>query len=81
VPVNGLRLTERTSGVELAFRGGAWTSGSLRATEILVGGTKVVGNQGAAVGDPAGGSVIDTQSRIAIAQILTVLRGHGLITP
>ena len=25
VPVEGMRLTERASGVELAFRGGAWT--------------------------------------------------------
>ncbi len=27
-PVEGMRLTDRTFGVELAFRGGNWTSGS-----------------------------------------------------
>ena len=42
-PVEGMRLTERGSGVELAFRGGAWTSGSLRASEVVIGGQKVVG--------------------------------------
>ena len=30
----GMRLTDRSS-VELAFRGGAWTSGSMRANEVV----------------------------------------------
>ena len=42
-PVEGMRLTERSSGVELAYRAGAWTSGSLRASEVTVGGGKGLG--------------------------------------
>lgn len=80
-PVEGMRLTDRVSGVELAFRGGAWTSGSIRASEVLVGGTKVVGARGAAIADAAGGSTIDSQARTAVAQILAALRTHGLIAP
>ena len=80
-PVEGMRLTDRTSGVELAFRGGAWTSGSIRASEVLVGGTKVLGVRGPAIADPAGGSTIDLQARAAVAQILAALRTHGLIAP
>ena len=80
-PVEGMRLTDRASGVELAFRGGAWTSGSVRASEVVVAGNKVVGARGAAIADAAGGSTIDTQARAAIAQILGALRTHGLIAP
>lgn len=80
-PVEGMRLTDRASGVELAFRGGAWTSGSIRASEVLVGGTKVLGTRGAAIPDAAGGTTIDTQARAAIALTLAALRTHGLIAP
>jgi hypothetical protein len=79
VPVEGMRLTERGSGVELAFRSGAWTSGSLRASEVVIGAQKVVGPRQPAVADPTGGAVIDAPARLAVAQILAALRAHGLI--
>jgi len=78
-PVEGMRLTERTTGVELAFRGGAWTSGSMRASEVAIGGLKVLGTRGPVIADPAGGTTIDTQTRLVVAQILAALRTHGLI--
>ncbi len=78
-PVEGMRLTERTSGVELAYRGGAWTSGSVRASEIVIAGQKVVGARGSAIADASGGTTVDTQARAAVAQILAALRSHGLI--
>jgi hypothetical protein len=78
-PVEGMRLTERGSGLELAYRDGLWTSGSLRASEVLIGGQRVLGARQAAVADPAGGTVVDTQGRLAITQILAALRAHGLI--
>jgi hypothetical protein len=46
---------------------------------VAIGGQKVVGPRQAAVGDPAGGSVIDVQARQAVAQMLAALRAHGLI--
>ena len=78
-PVEGMRLTERGSGLELAYRDGLWTSGSLRASEVLIGAQRVLGARLAAVADPAGGTVVDTQGRLAITQILAALRAHGLI--
>lgn len=80
-PFEGLRLTDRISGTELAFRGGAWTSGSIRASEVLVNGVKVVGARGTAIADVAGGTTIDTQARAAVALMLGALRTHGLIAP
>ncbi len=79
VPVEGMRLTERTSGVELAFRGGSWTSGAVRASEVSIGGLKVLGARAPAIADPAGGTSIDTQARAVLGQILAALRTHGLI--
>jgi hypothetical protein len=52
------------------------------ATSLFRGGTKVVGAQGAAVADAAGGVVIDAEARTAINTLLARLRaatGHGLI--
>jgi hypothetical protein len=79
IPAEGMRFVERSTGLELAYRDGAWTSGSSRASEVLVGGVKVVGARQAAIADPAGGTVVDSQARTAIAQILSSLRSHGLI--
>ena len=79
MPVEGMRLTERASGVELAFRGGAWTSGVLRASEVAIDGLKVLGSRGSLIAEAAGGTTIDTQARLVVAQILTTLRTHGLI--
>jgi hypothetical protein len=78
-PVEGMRLVERSTGLELAYRDGAWTSGSARASEVLVGGVKVVGARQAAIADAAGGTVVDSQARAAVAQVLSTLRAHGLI--
>lgn len=44
-----------------------------------VGGTKVVGAQGAAVPDAVGGITIDTEARAALNALLARLRAHGLI--
>ena len=50
------------------------------ADGLVVGGTQVVGSQAGAIGDPAGGVTIDLQCRAAVTQILSALRGHGLIS-
>jgi hypothetical protein len=49
------------------------------ATEYRVGGTKVVGAQGAAVADAAGGATVDTEARAALNALLARLRTHGLL--
>jgi len=78
-PVEGMRLTERGSGVEFAFRDGAWTSGSIRGSEVVIGGAKLVGDRLPPIAGPVGGSAIDTEVRTAVGQILSALRTHGLI--
>jgi len=78
-PVEGIRLTLRSSGVDFHFWNGAWRSGSVRADELVIGGVRVVGSAAAAIADPAGGTGVDANARICIGQILAALRGHGLI--
>lgn len=47
-----------------------------------VDGNKVVGNRAGPVSSPTGGSVVDTQCRAALTDLLAILRpaGHGLIS-
>lgn len=78
-PVDGLRLVDRVTGIELLHRGGAWSEGSTRANEVVIGGAKVVVARQPAIADASGGAVIDVAARAVTAQILTVLRAHGLI--
>jgi hypothetical protein len=78
-PVEGMRIVDRASGEIVEHRGGAWEAGIARALEYQVGGVTVVRQRQPAIADPAGGGVIDTQGRAAIASILSMLRTHGLI--
>jgi hypothetical protein len=61
------------------FRSGAWELGTLRGSSLIIGGQEVVGARAAAIAAPTGGSTVDTEARVAIGEILTALRGHGLI--
>ena len=74
-----MRLTDCGSEVQLAYLGWAWTSGSVRANEILIGGEQVVGIRQPAIADAIGGSVVDSQVRAVVGEILGALRAHGLI--
>lgn len=61
------------------YSGGGWTTGRIVGTRLVLDGKPVVGARGAAIAVPAGGSVIDVEARAALATILAMLRGHGLI--
>lgn len=52
---------------------------SINAISYKVGNTKVVGSQQPTISNPAGGSVVDVESRSAISNIITTLKNHGLI--
>ncbi len=78
-PVEGMRLTDRGTGVELAYRDGAWTSGSIRGSEVVIGGLKVVASQLPPIAGAVGGATVDAEARAAVGQILFALRTHGLI--
>jgi hypothetical protein len=53
--------------------------GIIDASALRASGTKVVGSQGAAVADAAGGAVVDTEARTALNALLSRIRDHGLI--
>ncbi len=78
-PVEGLRLTVRATGVGFEYWEGAWRTGSVRATELLIDGVKVVGSARPAIAAPAAGTTIDANARVCISEILGALRAHGLI--
>ena len=78
-PVEGIRLTARATGLDVSYRDGAWVTGIVRAEELVIGGSRVVGTAGAAITNPAGGTTIDAGARSCLGEILSALRLHGLI--
>ncbi len=56
-----------------------WALGSVNATELKIDDLKVVGARQAAIGFPAGGTVVDTEARLALSAVIAALRTHGLI--
>jgi hypothetical protein len=78
-PVEGTTAYVRSLSVWASFRGGAWELGFVRGSNVTIGGLQVVGPRASAIVAPSGGSVVDTEARSAVGQILTALRQHGLI--
>ena len=78
-PVSGLTAFVKSATTSIAYVGGAWELGSVRADRILVGGQQVVGARGTAIAAPSGGPTADAEARAAIGSILAALRLHGLI--
>lgn len=78
-PVVGLRVIVKTSGATATYMPGGWEVGTLRGSQLVVEGEQVVGARAAAVADPAGGTVIDSEARTAVAGMLSAMRQHGLI--
>lgn len=79
VPTDGMSAMVRTSGGMAVYRNGSWEIGQLRGSEVIVDGQKVVGARGATIASPAGGTMVDTEARAAIGEILAAMREHGLI--
>jgi hypothetical protein len=77
--IDGVRLLDRSSGQMIARRAGAWEMGIVRAQEVRINGQAVVRGRQAAVPNPAGGSVVDTECRAALSSLLAAARAHGLI--
>jgi hypothetical protein len=78
----GLSHEFQINGVTTALinSAGVDVTGNVNASgEYRVDGTKVLGNQQAAIADPAGGATVDTEGRAATASILAALRAHGII--
>ncbi|MGH8526049.1 MAG: DUF2793 domain-containing protein [Gammaproteobacteria bacterium] len=78
-PIEGAQLLVRSTGETMLRRNGSWEEGIVRAREVQVGGLTVLSARQASIPAPAGGSVIDPESRSAITAILSTLQAHGLI--
>lgn len=78
-PTDGMEVGVGAAGLRAAWRGGVWTVGVVTADRILIDGRQVVGARQPAISDPAAGSTIDAESRVAIGAVLRALRAHGLI--
>ena len=74
-----MSLLVKSSGIFATYRSGGWEIGTLRASRVVMDGEQVVGPRLAAIANPAGGSTVDAEARLALEQILSVLRQHGLI--
>ena len=79
-PLMGIALVEKTSGMAVAYGPLGWETGIVRASRVLVNGQQVVGQQAGAIAEPVGGGVVDTEARTVIAEMLSALRQHGLIS-
>ena len=78
-PREGMTAWSLADRRDVRFTGGAWVTGDIRGTRVIVEGVKVVGPQAAAIAAPAGGTTIEKEARAAVAAVLAMLRGHGLI--
>ena len=78
-PSEGMRVYVKVSETMAVFRAGEWEVGSVRCSEVIVGGQKVIGARGAAIASATGGSTVDIEARAVINEILAGLRAHGLI--
>lgn len=78
-PAEGITVVDRSSGEAVVWRSGGWESGILHARELRVAGQTVVRGRQPAIADPAGGAIIDSQCRTAVAALLAAARAHGLI--
>jgi len=78
--IEGARVLDRSSGEMIVRRGGAWESGIIYGQELRISGQPVVRERQPAIADPAGGAIVDSQCRSAIAAMLSMLRTHGLIS-
>jgi hypothetical protein len=79
-PVVGLALIDKSTGTITTYGSAGWENGVVRASRIIVDGQQVVGAQAGAIADPAGGATADIEARSTIAEILSALRQHGLIS-
>lgn len=78
-PIEGAQLLVRATGEMMLRRNGTWEAGIVRARQVQVDGLTILRGQQPPVAAPAGGAVVDTESRSAISAILAALQAHGLI--
>ena len=78
-PRVGMGVYVASSGSTAVFGGASWEVGTLKGSQLVVDGLKVVDSRGAAISAPTAGSTVDAEARTAIGLILAAIRQHGLI--
>jgi hypothetical protein len=78
-PLDGMGAYVKSNGSIALYHDGAWEIGTVKGSQLMIEGLKVVGPREPAIAAPAAGTTIDAEARTAIGQILTALRQHGLI--
>ena len=78
-PRAGMGVYVASNASTAVFGGASWEVGTLKGSQLVVDGLKVVGSRGAAINTPTAGSTVDAEARTAIGQILAAIRQHGLI--
>jgi hypothetical protein len=79
-PVVGSTVLEKSTGKLVSYGTSGWETGVLRASRLLIEGRQVVGEQAGPIPDPSGGLTVDAEARSVIAEMLSALRQHGLIS-
>ena len=78
-PVEGMAAYVKTDSIWAVYRTGGWELGMLRGSGVEVGGQQVIASRAAAIASAAGGTIVDSEARAVLDQILGALRHHGLI--
>ncbi|MEZ5655582.1 MAG: DUF2793 domain-containing protein [Sphingobium sp.] len=79
VPRKGMRVSAADDGQTYVHDGSGWLLDPVRPDGFYIGDVRIVGAREAAIADPAGGSVVDSEARTTLGAILTMLRNHGII--
>jgi hypothetical protein len=75
----GVSAFVRSTKTCATYVAGVWEIGVARAAKVVIAGQQVVGGRLAAISSSSGGTVVDTQARSTLDQILAAMRQHGLI--
>lgn len=78
-PAEGWRCHIVDRDAAMRHDGTAWIDEAIRSDGIYVDADKLVGPRMADIDSPTGGTVVDSEARAVINELLTVLRTHGLI--
>jgi hypothetical protein len=78
-PRQGLNVFVKSTGTTAHYGAAGWEIGVLAASRLLIDGAQVLGPQQGPIAGPTGGSAVDAEARQTLDEILSALRGHGLI--
>ena len=78
-PFEGMTAWSIADAMQVIRRGTTWSIGEVNAQQVRINNVSVLTVRQPAIATPVGGTMIDGESRSAIAAILGVLRTHGLI--